>query len=343
MNIKDRAPSKRPNIYALDAMRAVAILAVVMIHTTSRTLEFFHYDLYRFPFTLFLNQFSRFAVPLFFLISGFVLELNHEGGESYWQYLKRRANRIIIPYIFWSAVYYFLFYRSDPDSFIRALLTGSASYQLYFIPSLIVLYLFFPLFHRFYKYIANKWIFALFGIAEVFILHRAYVYKDIFIPFPIAVALFNYYVFFVGMVASQNYKRLLLIFGKLKYLLIIATIGLSVYLFWQGKSVYYQTWNIDAFYSQWRPSVLLYTLLFAATTFYYFEKGRFGEIFFKIASKLSFFVFFAHVIVLEEVWKFISPQWRGWYDLPFFLEVSFATFLIALLLHKIPYLSKLAG
>lgn len=154
----------KSNIYAIDAMRSIAIFAVVLIHTTSRTLEFFQYDLNGHLITLFLNQISRFAVPSFFLISGFVLELNHHTDINYWQYFKKRASRILVPYLAWSALYYFLIYRSDPDSFIKALLTGSASYQLYFIPSLIIFYLAFPFFHKLYKVIANKWVLIVLGI-----------------------------------------------------------------------------------------------------------------------------------------------------------------------------------
>lgn len=333
----------RQNVYAIDAMRAIAILAVVMIHTTSRTLEFFHYDLNSFPFALFLNQFSRFAVPLFFLISGFVLELNNRPTETYWQYIKKRVNRIFVPYVFWSALYYFLIYKSDSDNFIKALLTGSASYQLYFIPSLMIFYLMFLLLHKLYKYISNKWMLILLGVVQLAILYKEYYLKNIVLPFPIAVALFNFYAFFLGMIASQNYEKLLRYFEKLKYLLLAGTVTWCAYLFWQGRSMYYQTWNIDAFYSSWRPSVLIYTLVFGALTFYFFEKTGFAKKFFQAAAKLSFFVFFAHVLILEEAWKYASFRWSDWMDIPFFLAVSAITFLGAYFVHKIPHISKITG
>src|SRR5258706_27456 len=55
---------------AIDSLRTISILAVVLIHTTTRTLEASGYDLNSFSLTLILNQLSRFAVPLFFMISG---------------------------------------------------------------------------------------------------------------------------------------------------------------------------------------------------------------------------------------------------------------------------------
>lgn len=334
---------KKVNIYAIDAMRAVAIFAVVLIHTTSRTLEFFQYDLNGHLITLFLNQISRFAVPLFFLISGFVLELNHHANINYWAYFKKRASRIVIPYLFWSAIYYLLIYRSDPDNFIKAILTGSASYQLYFIPALIIFYLAFPLLHKIYTFIANKWILITLGIIQVAILYQDYSVHHVSINFPTAVALFNFYVFFLGMVAAVNNQKLLPLFGRYKYYLVGAVLLLACYIFWQGRSFYYQTYNIGAFYSQWRPSVLFYTLVLAAIGFYFFEKTHFAESFFKVASKLSFFIFFAHVAILEEVWKIYRLGWSGWWDIPFFLAVSLIAFLVALLVHKIPHVSKITG
>lgn len=334
---------KRVNVYAIDAMRAIAILAVVMIHTSSRALESVHFDLNGNLFALFLNQFSRFTVPLFFLISGFVLELNYDEKAGFWEYLKKRFNRILIPYLFWGSIYYFLVYSTNPDTFLTAILTGSASYQLYFIPALLVFYVLFPLLHKMYRYISNGWILSFLGTVEILILFQEYYLKKIHIEYSLAVVFFNFLVFFIGMIASRNYQKLFNIFGRIKYYLLGGTSVLSAYIFWEGWHYYYKTWNIDSFYSSWRPSVLIYTLFFSAITFYFFEKTRFAERFFKTASKLSFFVFFAHVIILEEAWKLIAPIWKNWYDLPFFVVVAAASFLVAYIVHKIPYLPKLTG
>ena len=73
----------------IDVLRIIAILAVVLIHTTTKTLQISPNALLVVPFTLVLNQVSRFAVPLFFMISGFVLELNYNSSEKYITYLKK--------------------------------------------------------------------------------------------------------------------------------------------------------------------------------------------------------------------------------------------------------------
>jgi membrane-bound acyltransferase YfiQ involved in biofilm formation len=174
-------------------------------------------------------------------------------------------------------------------------------------------------------------------------LDRDYRVSHLAVNFPVAVALFNYYVFFLGMIAAKNYEKLLSFVSRYKYLITGAILFLTSYLFWQGKTLYYKTYNIGAFYSQWRPSVLIYTVLFALIAFYFFEKTHFGEKYFKNVSKLSFFVFFAHVIILEGIWKYIGPSWKGWFDLPFFILVSGITFFMAFVAHKIKYLNRLTG
>jgi len=131
----------------VDILRILSILAVVIIHTTTRTLEMSHYALLKIPWTLFLNQAGRFAVPLFFMISGFVLELNYHLHESYLTYLKKRFSRIIIPYIFWSAIYYYLVYNQNHSAnFLSSLLKGDASYQLYLFRRFLFSTCFFRLF-----------------------------------------------------------------------------------------------------------------------------------------------------------------------------------------------------
>lgn len=330
--------TKKTNIYAVDALRAISILAVVLIHTTTRVLEKSGYNLHDFQFTLFLNQASRFAVPLFFLISGFVLELNHHLNVSYWRYFKKRVNRVFVPYVFWSAIYYLFIFRTNPDGFLKSLVTGSASYQLYFIPSLLIFYTIFPVLHKFYKYLTNIWVLAVLCILEILVLYVEYHVKNISAPYPVSVFIFNYYIFLIGMTVSHNREQIMVFLNKIKYILAFLSVTLAGYIFWQGKTGYYRTYNIDAFYSNWRPSVFTYTLILAGVLFYFFNKYDIGRKYFIKLSKLSFFVFFAHVAILESLWRYLV-----WNDLIFFGVISSLSFISAYIFHKIPGVYKITG
>ena len=338
---------------AIDLLRIIAIFAVIIIHTTTKTIQAVDNNLQAVPWALFLNQFTRFAVPIFFLISGFVLELSSPGEINYWRYLKKRLSRIFIPYLAWSAVYYFLIYPGNTQNFFRILVTGGASYQLYFIPALLIFYLIFPILHRLYPFLANKWVLIFLGLVQLYFLYHDYYFKSYPLYHPLNITLLNFFMFIFGIVISHYQAKLLLVVNKFKYPMIIITYLLAIYIFYEGSSRYNATGSYLTFYSQWRPTVFFYTLFLFSTLYYIFTKISLPQSLIKTLSSLSFFVFFSHVIILEIIWKYLGLrlffQTSGlivrefWFDPIFLTTVSILSFVIAYLCHKIPLLSKLTG
>lgn len=338
--------------HAIDLLRVVSILAVVMIHTTTRTIEASKFDLQRVPWTLFLNQISRFAVPLFFMLSGYVLELNYPFHANYFKYLKKRITRILVPYVFWSGIYYYLVYRQHTMGYVQAMFQGDASYQLYFVPALLIFYMIFPLIHKFYKVICNKWALVILGLLELYILFQDYNNRPIFAFYPLRIACLNYYIFLLGVVASHHKDRLILFINKWRIILASVTIIFGSYVFYEGFNLYMKTHNYLYFYSQWRISILAYTILLTATIYIFFHNhiAKFSLV--QKFSRLTFFVFFIHVIVLETLWQILGvPLFhlnnkiaeQIWYDPLFFILVAGTSYLIAYIAHKIPRLSKITG
>ena len=337
----------------VDILRTIAIFAVVLIHTTTRTLEASSLKIQEVPWALFLNQTGRFAVPLFFMISGYVLELNFKIHESYFSYLKKRISRILIPYICWSGIYYFFVYTKHTENYFQALLGGDASYQLYFIPALLIFYLVFPLIHDFHKFIGSKWITICFVIIELSLLYQDYYLTPIKIFYPIKVALFNYFVFYFGVVLANNKENIVTLTKKWKYLLFLTSVFLGIYVFYEGFNRFLITHNYLTFYSQWRPSILIYTISITGFLYWCFNRNTKYVSIIKTLSKLSFFVFFIHVIVLEVIWYvFLKNVFQLthnqicqniWYDPLYFLAVTIISFTFAFLIHKLPYISKVTG
>lgn len=342
----------KERVKSIDFLRTFAILGVLFIHTTTRTLEAANFDLYGFSWTLFLNQVMRFAVPLFFIISGFVLEVSWR-GENYWVFIKRRLSKIFIPYFFWSLIYYFFVYSQNHDSITRVLLTGNASYQLYFIPTLCIFYLIFPLLHKFYKLISNKFVLIFLGISQLYFQYRDYYVSHFDFDDPIRIAILAYFFFVIGIISANNKEKINSFVHKWKYVLVPAVAANAVYIFWEGKFRYLETGNYLSYYSQWRPSVFIYTFLVGLVLFRLFNKTKFQTFVIEKFSKISFLVFFTHVIVLETVWQFIGNDVFGlisgtfWgkiiFDPLFFLMVFIISFLISFILHKIPKIEKLIG
>ncbi len=345
--------SDKPYIKALDSLRVISISAVVLIHTTTRTIEATGDNLIGFPWTLFLNQIGRFSVPLFFIVSGFALELNYDYHINYFTYLKKRFTRVLIPFVFWSAVYYFFVYTKNDGNFFKSIFLGSASYQLYFIPSLIIFYLLFPLFHKFYNILANKWVFLSLIISETLLLSKDYYIKEIDLPAPIRIAILAYVFFIAGMMAAKNKERLISFTKRWKTLVLPFTVASGIYVFLEGLTKFITTGNYLTFYSTWRPSVMVFSFAFALIFFYIFDKSHLQFSVAKKLSNLSFFVFFIHVIILEAAWRIFgsslfnslsaSAAGKFIFDPIFFAVVIFVSFTSAFLIRKIPYLYKITG
>ncbi len=296
-------------------------------------MEITHYDLVNNSFTLLLNQISRFAVPLFFMVSGFALEISSSHSPiGVKKYFKKRVGRILFPYLIWSAIYYYFIYTNHSTNFFGALLTGSASYQLYFIPSLFIFYLIFPFIHKIYRIITNKWMLIILGILELYLLHQDYATHTSIFPYPITVALFNYYVFILGIIFARSRAKITQRLKQLWPIIVILAVLAGCFVFYEGRTNYLRTYNFEAFYSQWRPSILIYTILIASALYYFANKFQLK---FKALSNLSFFVFFVHIIVLEFVWRFFVGN-----DILFFSVTAILSFLVAYIASVIPIISK---
>lgn len=338
---------------AIDGMRVLAILAVVCIHSTTRILEASAFDIQGFSLAFFLNQVSRFAVPLFFMISGFVLEINYPFHQSYASYFKKRLSRIFLPYLFWSTIYYFFVYTQHYTSFFQVILTGNASYQLYFIPTLLIFYILFPFVHQLYRFIANSFIFLMLGILQVVLLIEDYYIHPIPIFYPLTIAFLNYYVFLLGMAAARNHKYLIGFINKWKAWFISLGCILAFSVFIEGRTLYLATHNYLYFYSQWRPSVLIYTIVIFVLSYVLLSRLTKYRTLIHVLSRLSFFVFFIHVIILELLWNMIGkslfystwklPGQQFWYDPGFFISIVVISYLAAYIARKIPLATKISG
>jgi peptidoglycan/LPS O-acetylase OafA/YrhL len=96
---KTRAKTDRSRYLELDSLRGIAVLAVVLYHYT------FAYD---FHFKLFSDHkfylyHGNLAVPLFFVISGFVIFLTLEKSKRKTDFLVSRFSRLYPSY--WAAMF----------------------------------------------------------------------------------------------------------------------------------------------------------------------------------------------------------------------------------------------
>lgn len=141
----------RSHLYEIDLVRVVTAICVVGVHATY--------------FTLFLNSSAlggqlqngvidalHFTREVFLSVTAFVMVYVY-GRRPFpvWTFWRKRGLGVLLPYIFWSLVYVWI---GAPHNPVQAwlwtalvdILTGTASFQLYFILLSIEFYLALPLF-----------------------------------------------------------------------------------------------------------------------------------------------------------------------------------------------------
>lgn len=143
-------------IEEINFARVVAMLSVIMIHVTSTYINYeSKYLFLGMNLGFILNQISRFAVPLFIIISGISLGLG-SGINSPVLFYQKRAVKIGLPYLFWYVVY-FLYHNhlnftemlrggaKDIFPFFQGLILGQVGPHLYFIAIIFQCYLIYPI------------------------------------------------------------------------------------------------------------------------------------------------------------------------------------------------------
>ena len=164
-----------PKLIWVNFLRTLGSFLVVLAHTLAHTRGWGPYWI-----TAFYDTLSRNAVPLFFMISGFLLLSKQEDVVTF---LKKRAWKILIPFFAWSILYDVYWNQElskgiNVTSLARLLirvLRGTRAFHLWFLYVLIGLYLFTPILRIFVKqaqsidflYFIGLWLIVVPGFAII--------------------------------------------------------------------------------------------------------------------------------------------------------------------------------
>lgn len=153
----------------LDFLRCLAICLVVILHSIAATLV--NPALYfctTWHLCMAIDPFDRAGVPLFFMISGYLL-LSRSSTEHVSAFYKHNIPKLVIPLTAWSLVYYAaeVVYGQHPvevDQFLGRFLNQGISYHMWFIYTLIGIYLLCPFLKRIVDYCTTWQLVVLLGI-----------------------------------------------------------------------------------------------------------------------------------------------------------------------------------
>jgi len=157
-------PAKAENIDWINNLRLIALYSVIILHCSSPLLA----DYSKAPVADwwtadFLNALTRFAVPVFVMITGALLiHREYEIGD----FLKKRLTRVVVPFLFWSLVYVWYSWYNEEITFgsdawvniqqVLHLLKYGSSYHLWYVYMLIGLYFFIPVISKFVRNASEK-------------------------------------------------------------------------------------------------------------------------------------------------------------------------------------------
>lgn len=134
-----------------DVLRALAIIAVVAIHSSGSGLQFSE-ESTNFNFTVLWRNTLNFAVPMFLAISGFFLAKKTIGTfEEYVAFIRKQIPRVYVPLLIWSLVWLVFSVLIQNKSVVHEvinLLVFQSSGPYYFIALIIQYYLLLPVFKK---------------------------------------------------------------------------------------------------------------------------------------------------------------------------------------------------
>lgn len=333
---------KAERITYIDILRTFAILSVIMLHCIS---DFFiNPELYQtvsWYVINILNTLTRTGVPIFFMISGYLL-ISDKNDTTIKGFFKRRLPKILIPFFIWNTAYYIYFSiqnnaQMSLSDFFFKFVTMDISYHFWFVYTLLCLYLLVPVIKPFFTTAKNTQL----------------LYVLLVITFPTTIGplinkfsgiwLFRFEPLFLG---YAGFFVLGYILGRTDFStrarVLIYAGGICAALFSVlGTKAFSSSYVIDTFFNS-GYGISPYCL--GAAFFVFFKQiskritsSKICAIF-STLGKLSYGVYLSHVLVLNIICHLVSFSRISEYVVCNFLLTSTICFLLSYIISKIKWL-----
>ena len=350
-------------IFSADVIRTLAIFGVVAIHTANSVYE--RPDFFggiSWWLAIIIDSVSRICIPLFIMISGFLLL---KKNEKFSITFKRIVNRLLIPLVFWTALIYVTSnlktaYTVFSLDFLLRFFSGNV-YYFYFLTILIGLYFISPLLSSYLRHENLERIkkmvvfFILAGLAET---ATEYLVKNCaiensftkWVPYT-GIFLFGYLIgtakwkikssklikwgYLLGFAATVILNYIYYSYGSIKVLRTLPSGCLSQY------SDYYLSLNVVL--------MSLTAFVFLVNFDYKSIKNTIWEKIIYAVARASFGIYLVNLFVVNfwDKWLHLDvdsirvPLWT--YVIVKLVSVFVLSFLLTILLKKIPIIKKVMG
>ncbi|VBB46110.1 Acyltransferase 3 [uncultured Paludibacter sp.] len=348
----------KAHIAWLDTLRTIAILGVILIHICSPIVNMsFGKDFQYWWIGDFLMSATRYAVPVFLMLSGAtLLSKEYKLGEFY----KRRFFRVFVPLLFWMIVYWIFRYtslpaRMQPHGFenivrwaINLFLTEGVSKHLWYVYMIVFIYLIIPFLGKFIRSVDRSIIVQLILIWLTLTIisnhHSMNPYRwdgnylDKFYGYFLycGYLILGYYIYTYVHVSENN--RFIYIF------LFMLTVIICAY-FAYSRSIKTGRLNLNIYRYLSLTTILQSTCIFTIVKTVRFKK-KFHLWFQKTVSDYSFGIYLVHIMILGIFfrhgifWTMAHPL----ISVPVvFLLTLITSFIIIFVLRKIPYGKYVSG
>jgi peptidoglycan/LPS O-acetylase OafA/YrhL len=362
----------------INILRAFAILAVISIHVSA---YFTRMDGINWLAALYMSidVFSHFAVPLFIVISGFVLYNKYSDHIDIKRFYKKRLKSVLPQYLIFSTFYLAATYigsivlakpvNLDVLHIIYRYLTGGCFYHLWFFVLLIQLYLLYPAIIWLYNYCdaRGRILELLFAVFLIGVLKNIYPIPDIFIlgvstQILVVATQFIGYVFYLalGMTIRKGYDELLLrsvprtsLYYASLPLLCCTVIGIFGYAQKYFNLDITQILSVMGGYWHWLTAMinpLYYVVIFALCFYISLNIVSSRSVALKLLEKIgaySFGIYLVHAFILYVMVLALLRlgfDWNNWLFYPLVCIITLVlSYLSVEVLQKFPYSEYLIG
>ncbi len=301
----ENSKTKRINFDFVDPVRAIATIAVILIHSSGEVVNNFNKAEWNdWWMCNFFNSISRWSVPFFVFLSGSLLLSPHK-NESISNFYKKRIKRVFIPFLFWALVYFVYTFRYNfrdgielPWYDIKNLfLTGDVYFHLWFVSMILGLYVFTPILRVYLRSATlseiHYFIIVWFVLASI----STYYPKFFLVKF----------VGWIGYVGMYLLGYYLIHYPDYPYKKWIERISLVLFLL-VAPATYYLSAQYGVMDGSWYIYLAPQTILYSAVFFQWFTKidwtafSKRNPFTWKVFHQISFYsygIYLIHAIILD--------------------------------------------